>query len=373
MKIGMIGTIWEDIPPKKYGGTEQVIYNLTEQLVKMGHDVTLFAPATTKTSATLVPTVSEPLAKKHISWFDISYHLYHLTQVFDRAQEFDILHLHLNKNQDYMALPLASLSKTPVITTLHFSPPTPAYRPERYQLLAKYKDLPFTSISYAQRDASDLNFIANVYNCIDIKDYPFCPTPKEYFLWLGKIMPTKGTKEAILAAKKANVQLLIAGVVDSGVPEFVQYFEREVKSLIDGKQIIFLGEVGLPQKAKLLGEAKALLNPIQWEEPFGLVMLEAQACGTPVIATNRGAAPEVIQDGKTGFLVKDISEMVEKIRSVEELDRMACRKFVADMFTLEHLAEGYLRAYKATIEHWPTYLLGENERKESLRDKIAEV
>lgn len=371
MRIAIIGTIWINTPPPQYGGTEEVVSLLANGLVQKGHDVSLFAPATAHTTAHLSPTVTQPLREKDIFWNEISYHIYHMSQVFDRAHEFDVIHLHLNKNQDYLALPLAAASPTPVVTTLHFA--LPISRPDRKQLLMKYKNLPFTSISSSQRHGMPLNFIETVYNALVIEDFPFTPTPKNYVMWLGKIVPHKGTKEAILAAKKARIPIKIAGIVDKGVPESVTYFQKEVKPLLDGKMAEYMGEVGQPEKAKLLGRALALLNPIQWEEPFGLVMAEAQATGTPVIAFNRGSAKEIITNNVTGYLVDSVDEMAEKIATIGEITRSACRELVERKFSQQSMVEGYELAYKAGIKYWPIYQLNRKKTLLQYKDKPAMV
>ncbi len=352
MKIGIIGPIWFDIPPHGYGGTEEVVFNLTNGLVEKGHDVTLFAPKTTKVKAKVIPTVDKPLRDKNIEWTNVSYNIYHITEAIDRASDFDILHMHLNKSQDYIALPLAQNLKTPVLFTLHFMLPTPSFKKDRYLVLTKYKDLPFTSISNSQRGKMPLNFIETVYNSLDIKNYPFSEKHDNYFVWLGKVNPVKGTKEAILAAKKAGVKLYVIGAVDPGVSEMLSYYEQEIRPLLDEKQIIWKGELSIGEKAKILGRAKAFLNPILWEEPFGLVMAESQAVGTPVISFNKGAAPEVIIDGKTGFLVNNLSEMVSKMEQIDRIKREDCRKNVEDKFTIEKMVEGYEKAYKKAISSW---------------------
>lgn len=356
MKIGVVGTIWLDIPPKGYGGTEEVLYNLVNGLVDNGHDVTLFAPATSLVKAKVFPTVDIPLRSQNIDWNNLTYTLFHLTEAFDNADSFDILHVHLNKAQDYIALPLARFSKTPVVFTFHFKLPTDSYNKDRYKILSKYNKFPFTSISNSQRAGVDLNFIKTIYNSLDINRFPFSEKASDYFVWLGKVNPVKGTKEAILAAKKAGVKLYVLGAIEKGVTHMHEYYEKEVKPLIDNEQIIWVGEVSLEEKAKILGGAKAFLNPILWEEPFGLVMAEAQAVGTPVISFNRGAAPEVVIDGVTGFLVKDIDEMVEKMKIIDSIDRKACRKNVEEKFTIEKMIAGYTQAYEITIKNWEKYV-----------------
>lgn len=355
MRIGIVGPIWLNIPPTNYGGTEEVVYNLTEGLVDQGHQVTLFGPATAKVRARVVGTVEKPLRESDVEWTNVSYILYHLTEAFDRGEEFDLLHVHLNKSQDYFALPLAIFSKTPVVFTIHFMVPTQNYNRDRHLVLAKYSQLPFTSISDSQRNDLGLNFIKTVYNGIDLKSFPYSDKVDNYYAWLGKINPVKGTKEAILAAKKAGVKLLIMGVVDSGVPSMMEYYEKEVVPLIDGKQIVWVGEVGVKEKVEILGKARALLNPILWEEPFGLVMVESQAVGTPVISFRRGAAPEVIIEGKTGFLVDTLTEMVEKIKETDKIKRIDCRQNVEEKFTVSTMIKGYTEAYQNVIGNWSRY------------------
>lgn len=356
MKIGVVGTIWLNTPPKGYGGTEEVVYNLVNGLVDKGHDVTLFGPKTAKVKAKLIPTVDLPLREKNVGWENFPYTLYHITEAFDRAGNFDILHVHLNKSQDFMALPLARLSKTPVVFTIHFEIVNSPPREDRILVLEKYRNLPFISISDSQRQGIDLNFIKTVYNSLNIQSFPFNNKPEDYFVWLGKINPVKGTKEAILAAKKGGHKLLVLGAIDKGMPKMLSYYKDEIKPLIDNKNIIWVGEVSVSEKARILGKAKAFLNPILWEEPFGLVMVESQACGTPVISFRRGAATEVIIDGENGFLVDNLSQMIEKMDQTESIKRENCRKNVRERFTIEKMIEGYEEAYKITIENWKEYL-----------------
>lgn len=355
MKIGVVGPIWLNIPPEKYGGTEEVVYNLVQGLHKKGEDVTLFGPGTSKVSAKVISVTDKPLRARNIDWSNITYTLLNITRAFDIENEFDIIHVHLNKSSDYFALPLAVYSKTPVIFTIHFKLPTETFKHDRLDLLYKYRNLPFTSISKDQVKDSPLNVVETVYNSVNADEYEFNPKPEDYFVWLGRVFPEKGTKEAILAAKKAGVVLKLMGVVDEGNAESVEYYEKEVKPLIDGKQIIWLGEVNLAEKSRVLGGAKAFLNPILWEEPFGLVMAESQLCGTPVISFDRGAAAEIILDGKTGFLVKTIDEMVEKMKEVDKLDRAACRHHIEENFNPSKMVDGYLAAYEKTIANWTSY------------------
>lgn len=361
MKIAVVGSLWLPTPPVKYGGTEHVIATLVDGLVAKGHDVTLFAPATAKTLGRLVPTVPYALRDKGISWENTSFTAFHLSEVFDRAHEFDIIHMHVNKNQDYLSFPLSLLANVPTLFTIHFRLPTPQYNPDRYRMLYKYRFLPYTSISNAQRNGNYLNFVATVYNSINPTDYPFVKTPENYVAWLGKITPVKGTRQAILAAQKAGKKLVLMGAIEKGVAQARRYFEEDIKPLIDGKHVIFYPDVGLSQKAKLLGNAQALVNPVQWEEPFGLVMIESQATGTPVIACKRGATEELVIDSKTGFLVKTIDQMAKRIQDIGNIQRIDCRQNVLDHFTPEKMIEGYEKAYEKTIANWDLYVASQNQ------------
>lgn len=349
MKVAVVGSLWLDTPPKGYGGTEEVIGNIVNGLVDKGHDVTFFGPKTSTVKSKIFTTVGKPLREQNVEWTNVTYILYHLTEVFDHASEFDVIHMHLNKSQDYFSLPLAKCSKTPVVFTFHFMLPNLSYNVDRYRILEKYKSLPFTSISNSQRAGLPWNFVATVYNGIEVSKFPFQEKTEDYFVWLGKVNPVKGTREAIVAAKRAGVKLYVLGAIDLGVPKLLEYYNEAVKPLIDNKNIVWVGEVNMEEKARILGKAKAFLNPIQWEEPFGLVMTESQAVGTPVISFKRGAAPELIIDGKTGFLVETVDEMVAKMKDVDSLSRADCRKNVEEKFSVEKMIEGYENVYKKVI------------------------
>ena len=358
MKIGIVAPIWLKIPPDKYGGTEDVVYNLTEGLVKKGHDVTVFGTEACRVSAKIIATIKEPLIESGLGWDhpqSLNAHLYHYLEAFKAAKDFDILHLHINKGFDIPGLFLAIHTGIPVISTLHFPAPTVNFRSGSYAVLSQFARLPFVSISNAARSGNNWNFVRTVYNAINIEQLPYSNASDDYFAWIGKALPVKGLKEAIHVAKKAGVRLKIMAAVDKANPESVRYFEDEVKPLIDGKQIEFLGEADVKMKATVLGKAKAMLNPIQWPEPFGLVMAEAQAVGTPVIVLNKGAASELVVDGTTGFVVDDLDEMVEKIKVIDRIDRRACRKHVEETFSIESMIVGYEKAYDTVIENWKQY------------------
>jgi glycosyltransferase involved in cell wall biosynthesis len=274
------------------------------------------------------------------------YPLLNITEAFDRASEFDIIHVHLNKSSDYMSFPLAAPIKNKVVFTLHFPYPATQKRMDRHAVLQKYKDLNFISISNSQRQGGEnLNWVETVYNGIEFSQFTYNPTPKDYFLWLGKFNPDKGTKEAIMAARQAGVKLFVAGKIDNLEGEDLRYYEEDVKPLIDNQNIIYIEELGTDGKNKIFGEAIAFLNPIKWNEPFGLVMAEAMATGTPVISFKNGAAPEIVVDGETGFLVDNIEQMVAKIGEVKKIDRKACRDRVEKHFTSEIMVDNYVKAY----------------------------
>lgn len=369
MKIGVVGTIWLNTPPKGYGGTEDVVYNLVNGLTDLGHDVTLFGPGTVEVNCKLVPTVERPLREMGVDWNNSNYALYHITEAFDRAasnaggpDEFDILHVHLNKSSDFVSLPLALYSKIPVVFTLHFQLVGPEISKDQYIVLQKYREFPFITISDAQRRPNALNYIGTVYNGLDLRRFPYSDSPGQYLVWLGKINPVKGTKEAIIAARKAGMKIYVMGVVDRAESRMLAYFENEVKPLLEDSKVVFLGEVSHNEKTSVLSGASAFLNPILWEEPFGLVMAEAQSTGTPVISFRRGAAPEVIHDGKTGFLVDTLDEMVDKIKDLDSLSRRDCRDWIEEKFTIEKMVLGYEKAYNMTIANWGKYL----ERQKSI-------
>lgn len=353
MKVGIVGPIWLQIPPNGYGGTEEVVYNLVNGLSDLRYNVTLFGPGTAKVNANLVATVNKPLIDNNIPLEDISNTIYHLTKAFDLSHTFDILHIHLNTHHDYIALPLAVYSKCPVLFTLHFEASS-LYKkyPDRLRVLEKYGKFPFTSISRSQQRHTSLNYIDTIYNSLNADVYPFQNQPQDYFVWLGKVKKEKGTLEAIKAAKLAGVKLILMGAVDYNNPEMLEYYNKEVKPHVDGKQIIMMHNVGLPKKAEILGKAKGFLNPIQWEEPFGLVMIESQATGTPVISFNRGAAAELIENNKTGFLVDSIEQMVSKMMKVNTIDRINCRELVVKRFSNVRMIEGYVSAYSNAINNW---------------------
>jgi glycosyltransferase involved in cell wall biosynthesis len=256
--------------------------------------------------------------------------------VFEHADEFDLIHNHF----DFLPLTYSGLVQTPVLTTIHgFSSPKilPVYRKYNHRVY-------YVAISDADRNP-DLDYIATIYHGIPIAAYEFCAKPHEYLLFLGRIHQDKGTYEAIQVARKAELPLIIAGIVQDD-----EYFQTKVKPHIDGEQIRYVGPVGIPEKEGLLRHARALLHLINFDEPFGLSVVEAMACGTPVIAINRGSMPELIHDGETGFLVASKEDAVESVRGIDGIDRRKCRTWVEKHFTQARMVEEYLQVYKMILE-----------------------
>lgn len=355
MRIAQVAPLWENIPPPHYGGTERVVHYLTEGLVKKGHEVTLFACGTSKTSAKLTSVYPKPLFRDGVPWTNIMYPLLNITEAFDHQDQFDIIHVHLNKSSDYIALPLASSIKQKVIFTLHFPYPSSLKQKDRNAVLQKYKDLQYISISNTQRQGGEnLNWIETIYNGIDTNLYKFNKNKGQYLLWLGKFNPDKGTKYALLAAKKAGIKIVIAGAVDGLEGADFSYYNEEVKPLLDDN-VKQLGEISDEEKAALYSEAFAFLNPITWNEPFGLVMGEAQSTGCPVISYANGAATEIIKNEITGYLVKEsegvdgLCRAIEKLRSLstEEYKKMriSARKNIENNFGIEKMVNEYEKAY----------------------------
>lgn len=346
MKIALIAPIVESIPPVAYGGIELIVSLLAEGLAAAGHDVTLLASGDSKTSAKLVSTFPQALRRSEQAndrFWEREMRLIGLAESIKYLNQhaFDIIHSHL----DWKMLPFEPLLNGPLTTTLH----GPLNVPAMQAVYTRYPHSRLVSLSHAQRrPLPDLHYVANVYNGIDTSKFSYQDVPEDYFLFLGRISPEKGPTLAIEAAKRANINLIMAAKID---PVDQEFFDKEVKPLIDGVQIQFIGEVNHQQKIPLLQKAKGMLFPIQWEEPFGLVMTEAMACGTPVIAFHRGSVPEVIIDKKTGFIVDTLEEMVEAVPKISSLKRIDCHTHVKENFSLEKMVADYEQAYKDILEH----------------------
>ncbi len=348
LRIAQLAPLWETIPPKKYGGIEIIVDVITKELARRGHDVTLFASGNSKTKAKLESVFPRSLFEEKVDWFHRSQNLIHAANAFRMADRFDIIHNHMGDN----ALFFSRITRTPMITTLHNVLPNPENsKSDEYITFDHYsKKTYFASISFDQRTHTDisLNYAGTVYNGINMKDFTFNPKPKNYFAWLGRIHYGKGMWEAVHASRETKSNLIAAGNITCESDE--KYFNT-VKTMIDGKKIKYIGEVGPKKKNILLGSAKALLFPIRWEEPFGLVMAEAMACGTPVIAFKRGSVPEIVKHGKTGFVVEDEKGLIEAMKNIDKIDRAQCRKHVEKHFTIERMVDAYEEVYEKIIKN----------------------
>jgi glycosyltransferase involved in cell wall biosynthesis len=344
MRIAQVAPLQESIPPKFYGGTERVISWLTEELVASGCDVTLFASGDSITNASLVPVCPHPLrlSQSHCP-IDQSAALASLLETIgDMADEFDLIHCHL----DWMHLPLLTRLKVPFVTTLHGRLDDPFLR----SIARSFPTVPFVSVSNDQRTPlKHLNWIDTIYH--GLPEHLLLPTSQseDYVAFLGRIAPEKGPDVAIRIAQAAGVSLRMAAKIPRG---HLSYFEEQIEPFLDGQQVDFVGEVNELQKAQLLGAARALLFPIDWPEPFGLVMIEAMACGTPVIAWRRGSVPEIITHGVTGFIVDNETEAIEAIERIGELDRRRIRSVFEQRFTARRMADDYLRCFDNFLSGW---------------------
>ncbi|MGW8316898.1 MAG: glycosyltransferase family 4 protein [Bacteroidales bacterium] len=334
MKIAIISPVAWRTPPRKYGPWEQVSSNITEGLVERGIDVTLFASGDSITNGTLVSVCEQPYAE-HPEVDPKVAECLHISHVMEQAGNFDIIH----NNFDFLPLSYSRLIKTPMITTIHgFSSPKiiPVYK--KYNRTNYY-----VSISNSDR-SPELNYTATVYNGIDTRELSFNSESGDYLLYFGRIHPDKGTSDAIEIAKKSHRKLIISGLIQDQT-----YFASKVKPYVDGQEIIYVGNSGPVDRNRLLGGAFALLHPIGFEEPFGLSVIEAMICGTPVIAFNRGSMPELIVNGKTGFLVNNVEEAVEAVNSVEFIDRRTCNEWASSKFSREQMVDGYLEVYRKIL------------------------
>jgi len=341
MRIAQVAPLWECVPPKAYGGTELIVYILCEEYTRRGFDVTLFATGDSTTSATLEPIIKTPMRAQNIK-YPIYYELQCISKVLEKWQEFDIIHNHIG----YQFLPFVNLINIPVITTLHGA----FIIKEEVEFYKSYRKNSLVSISDAQRAyAPDLKYVSTVYNGIQVEKYPFEPkynTDKPYLAFLGRFSEEKGPHLAIKLAKETGWKLIMAGKIDKDDKAF---YEREVKPQIDNKQIIYIGELGHDAKCELLKSAYATIHPVTWPEPFGLVMTESMACGTPVLALKNGSIPEVILNGKTGYIENNIEDLIKRVKDVEKIDRQICRKHVERNFSAQKMADEYLSVYRKLI------------------------
>src|SRR5215472_9048903 len=328
MRIAQIEPLTEAIPPKLYGGTERVVHWLTEELVALGHDVTLFASGDSITSAKLEPMWDQSLRLSGAVRDPNALHMLMLEQVRRQADEFDVLHFHL----DYYPFSLFSRQPVPFVTTLHGRLDLAEHQP----VFATFASAPVVSVSDAQRrPVPQAGWIRTVYHGLPERMLSPLPVKPQYFAFLGRIAPEKGVDRAIMIARQCGVPLRIAAKVDKVDRE---YFDEKIRPLLDGSQVEYIGEITDSEKSAFLSAAIALLDPIDWPEPFGLVMIEAMACGTPVIAFNRGSVPEVVDDGLTGFIVEDEQGAIGAFDRLSQLCRKEIRKQFERRFTARRMA-----------------------------------
>jgi glycosyltransferase involved in cell wall biosynthesis len=348
MRIAQVAPMYEAVPPHRYGGTERVVSYLTEELVRRGYTVTLFASGDSRTSARLAPTTERGLRERfslqEMQELAIPLHLAMLGEVFRRADEFDIIHCH----NDYWVFPFESLVQTPVVTTLHG-------RLDLRHLPPIYRRFPrvnVVSISNSQRAPLAPvrpRWVGTVHNAVPVAEFPFSDRAGDYFLFLGRIAAEKRPDWAVEIARRTGIKLKVAAKVD---PYDQEYYRREIRSLFDDPIVEFLGEVDEEQKRALLAGAYALLFPIDWPEPFGMVLIEALACGTPVLAMNRGSVPEILRHGVSGLIGDSLDELVALAPSIANLDRRASRREAERRFSSNIMADGYEQVYQRMIAEY---------------------
>ena len=341
MRIAQVAPLYESVPPKLYGGTERIVSYLTEELVKQGHDVTMFATGDSLTQANLVPICTRALRLDPSCMDQMAPHILMLETVFAQRFQFDIIHFHI----DYLHFPLTRSMEIASLTTLHGRLDVPELVP----LYKEFREIPVSSISDVQRKPLPwLNWQGTVYHGLPTNQYEFHPKPGDYLAFLGRTSPEKGLDQAIEIAKRAGMPLKIAAKIDRADQE---YFGRRIKPLLEDPGVEFLGEIGFPEKNALLGGAAALLFPIVWPEPFGIVMIESLACGTPIIAYPQGSVPEVLEDGVTGLLAHNVPEAVSAVEKISTIDRAMCRRTFEQRFTASLMGSHYLELYETILRH----------------------
>jgi len=337
MHVAVLAPIAWRVPPRHYGGWELAVWSLVEGLARRGVEVTLFATADSSTSARLISVCPRPLAEDpSLAPLGKAYELLHAAACFERAEEFDVIHNHAGS---YWVC-FSRLVPTPVITTLHGS----AAEPWSRLVYAHYREGPYISVTDAERLlAPELNYIATIHHGVEVEEFPFGERPGDYLLFVGRIARVKGVHLAIEVARRAGMPLVLAGIVP---PEEEEYFRTMVSPHIDGEQVRFIGPVEHPQRNQLYAGAYAFLHLIQYHEAFGLTMIEAMACGTPVIAMGMGSVPEIVAHDRTGFIVHDVQEAVEAVGRIPRISRDACRTWVAQRFHVRRMVDQHIEVYE---------------------------
>lgn len=340
MRIAQVSPLYESVPPRLYGGTERVISWLTEELVRQGHDVTLFASGDSLTNALLIPACPQALRLDSSCCDPLAHHIQLIEQVLQRKDDFDLIHFHI----DYLHFPLSRREALPQLTTLHGRLDIPDLAP----LYREFSEMPVVSISDSQRRPLPwINWQGTVHH--GLPEDKFIPSFEggTYLAFLGRISPEKGIDQAIEIALRAGMPLKVAAKVDR-IDE--DYFEARIKPLLDHELIEFVGEISDLEKNDFLGNATALLFPINWCEPFGIVLIEAMACGLPIIAYPLGSVREIIEDGVTGFLVQNVEEAVAALGNLSLIDRRNCRTVFEEHFSVQRMTDDYLTIYDRIIK-----------------------
>src|SRR5579875_69877 len=352
MHIAVVSPIWERVPPPAYGGIEAVVSLLVDGLVHRGHEVTLYATGDSVTTARLRSVCPVPLRAANVT-NPLPIQLAHVAAVLAEADGFEVVHNHCGE----LLMPFSQLLRPPMLTTVHGP-----MEPDCAIVWRTYRGY-YNTISNAARDGFPPDrFLGVVYNGIEVESFPFAATKDDYLLFLGRISAEKGTHVAIQAALRLDQRLIVAGKVDRADQD---YFTREVAPLLTDPRITFLGEADAQQKRQLFARARCLLHPVGWPEPFGLVMAEAMACGTPVIAFRRGSIPEVVLDGETGFVVDSLEEMVEAVRHCHEINPYRCRQWVQERFSADQMVRGYERIYQQILAGGAVQSSGQSPEGES--------
>ncbi|HXI55733.1 MAG TPA: glycosyltransferase family 4 protein [Polyangia bacterium] len=336
MRIAEIAPLYESVPPKLYGGTERVVSYLTEELVAEGHDVTLFASGDSQTGAELVPMCGQALRLGGSCVDQLAHHMRMVEEVYRRADEFDLLHFHI----DYMHFPTSARTEAARVSTMHGRLDIPDLEP----LYRTFPDEPVVSISDSQRQPlSFANWVGTVHHGLPADLLQFQPRPGQYLAFLGRISPEKRPDRAIEVARRTGIPLKMAAKIDNADRV---YYEQVIKPLMDPGIVEYIGEIGESDKSAFLGDALALMFLIDWSEPFGLVMIESMACGTPVVACPRGSVPEVIEEGRSGMLVDDVDGAVAALKNIEAFDRAGCRQRFDERFVASRMAGDYLELFR---------------------------
>jgi len=339
LRIGQVAPLYESVPPKLYGGTERVVSYLTEELVSLGHVVTLFASGDSMSRAQLVPGSPRALRLDPSCIDPLAHHMVMLEKVFQRADEFDVIHFHV----DYLHFPISRRSRVPHVSTLHGR----LDLPDLVTVYREFRDVPLVSISDAQRvPLPDGAWEGTVHHGLPAALYPAGDGAGGYLAFLGRISPEKRVDRAIEIARRAGRKLRIAAKIDRVDAD---YFEKRIRPLLTAPHVDFVGEIAEAEKGPFLGRAAALLFPIDWPEPFGLVLIEALACGTPVVAFREGSVDEVVDDGENGFIVESVPEAVAAIGRLPSIDRGACRRSFEARFTSRRMALDYVDIYRRVI------------------------